>query len=224
LSKRQNETFELPKTIAETIYLYLKKQIVNGDLVPNQRITEKEITNLFNVSSTPVREAIYRLCAEKYLKKSDRKSVLVQSLSYEEVGDLYEAIRVLDSYVFIKCILIISDKELEELKELTNKLCKYYENNDAKNFVLTNLRIHDRIWERCENKYIFETLHQLVEKVKIFLVREDYEPYKNPSKLRKSCEDHLKIMKAIEERDIKILEKIMQNHWGQELFDKNRRD
>jgi len=75
LATKQNETLELPKTLAETIYLHIKKRIIN-DLEPNQRITEKEITDLFNVSSTPVREAIHRLCAEKYCRKSERKAGL----------------------------------------------------------------------------------------------------------------------------------------------------
>jgi len=224
LAERQKGTFELPKTIAETIYLYLKERIIKGDLTSNQRITEKEITELFNVSSTPVREAIHRLCAEKYLKKNGRKSVLVQSLSYEEVEELYEAIRVFDTYVFMKCTSIISNKDGNDLKELTNELSQYCENNDVKNFVKTNLKIHNRIWEHCENKYIYRTLHQLVEKIKIFLVREDYMPYRNPAKLKNSCEDHLKMMKAIENRDLKTLEKIMQTHWGQELFEKDSSD
>lgn len=220
MATRQNETLELPKTIAETIYLHLKKLIIKGEFKPNQRITEKEITNLFKVSSTPVREAIQRLCSEKYLERNDRKNVLVKSIPYEVVKELYEIIRVLDSYVFIKCVLIISDKEKNELKGLTEELSKYYEKNDVENFIKINLKIHDRIWQNSENGYLYETLHQLLEKIEIHLMREDYLPFKKPGVLKKSHEDHLQMMKAIENRDLKILEKIMQTHWGQELIDK----
>jgi DNA-binding GntR family transcriptional regulator len=58
-----------------------------------------------------------------------------------------------------------------------------------------------------------------VEKISLRLVREDYLPVKKPGVLKKSCEDHLQIIKAIENKDLKTLRKIMQNHWGQEFHD-----
>jgi DNA-binding GntR family transcriptional regulator len=208
----------LPKTLAEFVYLNLKKLIIDGKLKPNQRITQKEITDLFNVSSSPVREAIHRLCADRLLKRSERKYVLVQPISYEEVKQLYELVRVLDSYALTKCILAFTDKEMNDLKILTEELSHYCENNDEKNFIKINLKIHDRIWQNCENTFLYEILHQLVEKVEIHIVREDYMPFRRPGALEKSCKEHLQIMKAIENRDLKTLEKIMQTHWGQELF------
>ena len=208
----------LPKTLAEFVYLNLKKLIVDGNFKPNQKITQKEIEDRFNVSSSPVREAIHRLCADRLLKRSERKYVLVQPISYEEVKQLYELVRVLDSYALTKCILAFTDKEMNDLKILTEELSHYCENNDEKNFIKINLKIHDRIWQNCENTFLYEILHQLVEKVEIHIVREDYMPFRRPGALEKSCKEHLQIMKAIENRDLKTLEKIMQTHWGQELF------
>jgi len=186
----------LPKTLAEFVYLNLKKLIVDGNLKPNQRITQKEIEDLFNVSSSPVREAIHRLCADKLLKRSERKYVMVQPISYEEVKQLYELIRVLDSYAITKCVLTLTDKDMNDLKILTEELSHYCENNDEKNFIKINLRIHDAIWKNCENRFLYETLHQLVEKVEIHIVREDYMPFRRPGALEKSCQEHLHMMKA----------------------------
>jgi DNA-binding GntR family transcriptional regulator len=196
---------------------------MEGELKPNQKITQKEIEDRFNVSSSPVREAIHRLCADNLLKRSERKYVLVQPISYEEVKQLYELIRVLDSYAFTK-ILAFTDKEINDLKILTEELSHYCDNNNEKNFIETNVRIHNRIWQNCENKFLYETLRQLVEKVEIHIVREDYLPFRRPKALERSCEAHLQMMKAIENRDIKTLGKIMQTHWGQELFDERDSD
>ncbi len=81
----REKTLELPRTISETIYLHLKKAIVSGELRPGQRVQEKDIAALFKVSSTPVREAFFRLAAERYLAINARKEVLVQGASIEEV-------------------------------------------------------------------------------------------------------------------------------------------
>jgi len=54
---KKKKPFGAPETISEAIYKYLKKAIIEGVLKPNQRIQEKEIAQLFGVSTTPAREA-----------------------------------------------------------------------------------------------------------------------------------------------------------------------
>ncbi|MCK7468567.1 MAG: GntR family transcriptional regulator [Desulfosudis oleivorans] len=53
--------FQTPATLSETIYLALKKAMIDGEIKPGQRLQEKEIAALFSTSSTPVREAFFRL-------------------------------------------------------------------------------------------------------------------------------------------------------------------
>ena len=44
--------------IVDQIFEVLKKQILAGKLKPNERLIEKQIANSFNVSRSPVREAL----------------------------------------------------------------------------------------------------------------------------------------------------------------------
>jgi len=83
--------FQVPATLSETIYQSLKKALIDGEIKPGQRLQEKEIAALFNTSSTPVREAFFRLAAEKYLVINARKEVLAQDTTLEEVRELYES-------------------------------------------------------------------------------------------------------------------------------------
>lgn len=207
----------IPQTIAQFIYLNIKKLIIEGELKPNQRITQKEIEDRFHVSSSPVREAIHRLCADKLLERSTRKYVLVQSISYEEIKQLYEVIRVLETYGFVKFVSTITDEDLNVLKGLTEELSEYCRIDDVKNFIKTNFAIHDRIWKNCENKYLYETLQQFSEKVQLQLVRENYMPFRRKGALEKSLKEHLRILEAIEKKDLAALELMARSHWGQEL-------
>lgn len=80
-----NKIFELPRTISETIYRHLKSAIIQGELRPNQMLQEKEITELFSASTTPVREAFQRLSAEKYIIINARRDVMVASATLGEI-------------------------------------------------------------------------------------------------------------------------------------------
>lgn len=52
-------------TIAVQIYRHLRRQIVDGDYVPRQPLSENELAQRFGVSRTPVREALGKLEEER---------------------------------------------------------------------------------------------------------------------------------------------------------------
>lgn len=134
-----NKTFNLPSTITETIYRYLKNAIIEGELKPSQRLQEKEIAELFHVSTTPVREAFQRLFAEKYIIINARKDVIVSPTTLEEIKELFEVVRVLDALASKKAIKRLSDKDIAKLKKMTQKLASLYNQKKINDYVRENL-------------------------------------------------------------------------------------
>jgi len=212
------KSIELPTTISQAIYDYLKKSIIRGDLKPGQRIQEKDIAAVFKVSSTPVREAFFRLAAEKYLVISARKEVLVHGTSDDEVKELYEVVRALDGYAMKKVMENLSDEEIGRLGMMTQKLGEYYETRDQQKYLEQNLKIHDRLWQACGNKYLYEALCLLMEKIALYRKHHDFIPYSNLEALEKSYRDHLRIQESLERRDLKALGRIVETHWGEEFI------
>jgi DNA-binding GntR family transcriptional regulator len=61
----QAESGIVRKTLTEQVYETLKEQILDRDLLPGARLTIDTLTHTLNVSSSPVREALVRLEAER---------------------------------------------------------------------------------------------------------------------------------------------------------------
>jgi len=221
--------FQIPATITETIYEYLKNSIISGKLKPGQRLHEKEIAAQFQVSTTPVREAFQRLFAEKYIVINARRDVAVSSVSVEELRDFFEVVRVLDALASRKAISYLSDEDIEELKEMTIKLGKFYREKKITEYVAQNLKIHYKIWSACRNKYLYQFLVEMGEKYSfygnqlIFMTFKEGSD-KRPSFMDSSFKDHLDLMEAIENRDAKRVEKILLSHWGKNFLDKKETD
>ncbi len=213
----REKTLELPRTISETIYIHLKKAIVSGELKPGQRVQEKDIAALFNVSSTPVREAFFRLAAERYLAINARKEVLVQGASTEEVRELYEVVRALDLYAVKKIAGRLAETDVRTLEAMTRKLGEYYEANDHQRYLEQNLRIHDWLWRANGNISLHETLTQLMEKIAIYRKSNGFSPFADRKALDKSYADHVGILSALERGDRAALESIISSHWGEEF-------
>lgn len=209
--------FQAPATLSETIYMSLKKAIIDGEIKPGQRLQEKEIAALFNTSSTPVREAFFRLSAEKYLVISARKEVLVQDTSLEQVRELYEIVRTLDMLAARRVLSRIDGEAVAELRAMTEELGRMHDADDHRGYLEQNLRVHDRIWRTCGSAALYDTLSELIAKIAIYHRKTDFAPFSDPPALEKSYRDHLEILRLVEARDIKRLEKLIESHWGEEF-------
>lgn len=52
-----------------SIYQKIRNDIINGDLTQNEKITESKLAQRYNVSRTPIREAIKQLELEYFIRE-----------------------------------------------------------------------------------------------------------------------------------------------------------
>jgi DNA-binding GntR family transcriptional regulator len=210
--------FQVPATLSETIYQSLKKALIEGELKPGQRLQEKEIAALYNTSSTPVREAFFRLAAEKYLVLNARKEVLVQDTTLEQVRELYEIVRALDILALRKALDLMTAADIAELREMTAELGRLHDADDHPRDLEQNLRIHDAIWRHCGSRSLTETLTELMAKIAIYRRKTDFSPFADRPALEKSLRDHREIVRLVGRRDMAGLERLIEAHWGEEFI------
>jgi DNA-binding GntR family transcriptional regulator len=222
-----NKTPELPSTISETIYKYLKNSIIEGELEPNQRVQEREIAELFKVSTTPVREAFQRLAAEKYLVINARREVVVASLTLEEINELFEIVRLLDTFALKKALPRLTDSDITEIRDMTEQMGRWHKQKNIHGYVRTNLDIHEKIWKKCNNNLLYQSLVNMGEKYtlsanQIFFLTDSDDG--SPSLFNKSYRDHIELLDAIERRDNEAVEEITKNHWGKGFLGNDNTD
>lgn len=214
----KNKSIKPPITITETVFQYIKKAIINKEFKPHQRLHEKQIAELFGVSSTPVRESFQRLSAEKYVILNARKEVIVAELSKKQIKEMYEIIRVLDVFAAKKAIENITDKDISELKRKTDKLTELYKKKNIQGYIKQNTQIHEILWKNCGNELIYQSLVDLAEKAIAFgdIVTSDFSSI--PLYFKGSYKDHIELMAAVENRDAAEVEKILSSHWGKNYY------
>ncbi|MCC2334202.1 GntR family transcriptional regulator [Cellulomonas wangsupingiae] len=76
-------------SLREQVYQQLRDEILNGRVSPRERLTEPKLSRAFDVSRTPVREALSRLLSDGLVERTDfGYAVVVPSLA--SLRDLYE--------------------------------------------------------------------------------------------------------------------------------------
>lgn len=148
---------------------------------------------------------------------------MVASASLEEIEELFEVVRVLDTFAALKAMKRLTGKDIDALQKMTNNLSVFYEKKKIYEYVKENLRFHERIWKTCGNKFLFQSLVNLSEKYtfygnQVFFLTDN--PDNPPSYLSCSYKDHVNLMKALKKRDVETVEKILISHWGKGFLKK----
>ena len=76
------------KTSSEQVYDHIVHQIEIGNLQPGERLSESELMETFNVSRTPIREALIMLSADGIIS-SGRKGFFVRGFDRKDVLENY---------------------------------------------------------------------------------------------------------------------------------------
>ncbi|CAI0854950.1 GntR family transcriptional regulator [Serratia ficaria] len=85
-----------PEGLAERIYLQLKDDIFDFQLLPGDRFSENEVAMRMQASRTPVRQALFRLEREGYVEVHFRSGWQVRPFDFAYFEELYDLRIVLE--------------------------------------------------------------------------------------------------------------------------------
>ena len=130
-----------PVTRGEAIAYTLRQDILFGNLRPHQRLTQDDISGLFQVSRMPARDAMRHLLVEGLLYQ-DEKVVRVSPMSESEIAELYRIAGVLHGLA-AGCAARVCDGALaEELTTGHNRIRRAFEAGDVELLEWCNWDLH----------------------------------------------------------------------------------
>ena len=101
------------------IYLSLKQDILWLRLKPGTLLTEAYLADKFEISKTPIREALMRLSYDGLVTVFPRKGYCVSEISFSDIQDMHEYRYILENTCLNKVIDSATEEELEHLDSLS---------------------------------------------------------------------------------------------------------
>lgn len=206
--------YEIPKTLSQSIYEHLKDSILNKELEPSQRINEQAVAESFQVSRTPVREAVVRLAAEGFVEIVSHREASVKEVSFEELKEVFQVIAVLDKLAARFIADQVDSRELTKLEKMTNTLERHFIMREVEKFLDVNYAVHERLWDYLTDKNAFlqKELRFCVNQIRMCAYPLN-RAFKDPKVLRESMNAHKKILEALKEKNKTKLESVIYEHW-----------
>jgi len=194
--------------MSERAYIVLRDSIIKGNLKPSERLVEDALAEAFQVSRTPLREALHRLQLDGYVVKLPKRGLMVAEVSAEQAKELYEVRAYLDGLAARLAAERLTDGEEDRLKGLRSEIYQKYNPMDYKKLRELDFQIHDFICAASKHSVCIEHLNRLYPR----LLR-----YRNisampPGRMKKSGEEHLEIIDCILQRKGDQAEAAMKAH------------
>ncbi len=140
------------------IYKEIKRRIVFLDYEPGQALRERDLIEEFQVSRTPVREALILLESEGLVRIFPNQGTIVSEVSFQQLKDVFEIRSFLVSLTGRLAAARITPEELGELRALLDRMKA---ENDPKALMRIDSEIHDLINQATKNEVLVKMLGML---------------------------------------------------------------
>ena len=148
-------------TVQERVYRQIREMILNGEIEPGQTITLQSLSDAFQVSAMPVREALRRLLAEQALTVVFGRSVGVPVLTRERLADLCRVRREVEPLAATWALPRIAERELDRLSELLDRMQGAAALRDGRRFVPANYEFHFLIYRAAASPALLNIIESL---------------------------------------------------------------
>jgi DNA-binding GntR family transcriptional regulator len=186
----------------------IRDLILAGELVPNQRLVEGDISAQFGVSRPAVREALRELAGEGLVERVENRGSRVRAVSFDEAIEIALARRALESLCAGKAAEVVTDREIDELRRLARDMEEAVATGDVGHYSAMNRRLHARIHEISQLRIVLT----LISRLRAQSVRQQFRLATRPGRPRVSVREHVAIIDAICARDPHAAERAMAAH------------
>ncbi len=204
----------------DRIHSELRRQIISRDIPPGTRLSENALSKKWKVSRTPIREVLRRLESEELVTSHRFKGFMVNQITLEDIEQLYPIRISLEGLAGRLATPIISGdlKKLEVIEKLCKQMEKLCKKGNIEAYIAMNTEFHSYIWRSCENRWLIKILENLSSHVDRFIVKALHVPHR----MERSMHEHWEILRKLESKDPKGVERATQNNHKRALEDLKR--
>lgn len=180
-------------TTVEQMVRAIADMIVTGAMLPGERLDEVSLATNFDVSRTPVREALRELGAMGLVGREPNRSAVVVNVGEDYLHSMFEAMAELEG---ICARLSASRMTVDERRALDvehRASMRLIHSGSPEDYASYNTEFHNRLYRGAHNDHLLELATQTRARLAPFRRAQ----FRLPGRLSKSYKEHDRIVTAI---------------------------
>lgn len=191
--------------LGDVVFAVLRKALREGVFQPGDRLREEQIAEHFQVSRTPIRDALRRLSERRLLEASGGRGLMVRRLDRSEIFELYQMREILEGTAARLAAENVTAVEITLLRDLHEAFAAA---DDARQWAQINKQFHDAIAGAVRNRYF----HSPLEELQDFLALLGGTTFAVDGRAGSAVQEHQRILEAIAAHDADGAERAAREH------------
>lgn len=211
--------------VSDRVFDQIRELITTGKLNPGDQLPpERELTTLFNVSRSSVREAILKLECLGFIEQRHGEGTFVKSATEAPlmtaageflkqknfIADLLEVRSVLETWAADAAARCATTAEIEKMKACLAEMTQVPKNNKSGKEL--DLSLHILIAQATHNLFFIHVMNTISDWIRQLAENVHAQLSNHPEMIHDFMAQHAKIVAAIENRDPECAYKCMQTH------------
>lgn len=185
-------------SLHEGLLVALRDFIVEGSLADGARVPERALCERFNISRTPLREALKVLAAEGLIELLPNRGARIRQLSPEDVRELFDVMGGLEALAGRLACERISEAEIAEIERMHHEMYRFYLRREMHGYFHCNQAIHQMIVAAAGNAMLAATYAGLAGRIR--RVRYSANLAKDRDRWGEAMREHEVILDALRRR------------------------
>jgi DNA-binding GntR family transcriptional regulator len=186
-----------PSSLRGQIVDYMREAIATGRFMPGQKLVERELCEMLDISRTSLREALRQLEAEKLITTKLHRGPAVAVITRDEAMDLYAIRALLESYAVGEFTRKASDEQVKQLGAEVGNLHAAAASGDREQLLAAKAKFYDVILEGCGNQLVKEMLLGMLSRINLLRSTS----FSQPDRLHESLKEIDQLFALIAQRD-----------------------
>lgn len=195
-------------TPAHEVALELRQAILEGRLVPNQRLVEADLAAEYETSRGHVRTALSELTVEGLIERVQNRGARVRAIDIDEAVEITEVRGALEALCAQKAAQRVTDEQIRELQAVGERMQDAVHRGDRDSYSEGNRVLHRAIIEISGQQTAAATIQRLRGQA----VRFQYQLSRQQGRPAISLPQHLAIIEAVCARDPEAAAEAMRAH------------
>ena len=197
-----------PSSLHEEVATRLRNMVFDRQLAPGQWIDELALARDWQISRTPLREALKVLAAEGLVVPVPRQGCKVAEMSEDDADQLLPVMALLEGRCAYEAVRKASEADVRRLQRLHEQLEKHAATKDVDGYYRANHEFHSAVQELAGNRWLDRATGDLRRFVRLLRGRQ----LNWPGRIEASINEHRVLLDAIVQRDAARAERVMHDH------------
>ena len=182
--------------------------IFERQLAPGQWIDELALAREWQISRTPLREALKVLAAEGLVLPVPRQGCKVAEMSEDEADELLPIMALLEGRCAYEAVRKAGEADIRRLQQLHAQLERHAAAQDIEAYYRANHEFHSAVQALAANRWLDRATGDLRRFVRLLRGRQLHWP----GRIEATINEHRVLLDAIVQRDAARAERVMHDH------------